>query len=351
MMNKKKIFVIMPFVKTDTRNEEDLTEFFHVNIKEPIENDQRLEGRLVVERSSDRFDITENIIRSVYSADYVICDLSGTMSNPNVMFELGVRFSISDRPVILIREKHQNNRKIFDIQGFYTHEYDIKRYKSLEEFLKKKIWDYENESEDFRSPILKALDYDPVLVKTMSKRKLMRIAKSLELQVGFLLRNAGWRINDFIGEFGVNQPIYTEQELHDKILKNYDEIKKLDWTKFKYSSPKLPSLSILITDLPLEFHVSRKIEGILNSYFMNFYITWLSSDHAWMPAQFVVTFWYLLESMRLRQMSSALLGLLMYGEDPKLREDAEKCIIGNWERSNLKMEQAIEILLKGRRDA
>src|SRR5437667_2407704 len=119
----RRVFVIMPFVEGGTRNEAQLTAFFQNNLKRPIEQAD-LKSRYEVYRSGQAFDITTEIIRDVCRADIVIADLSGADPNPNVMYELGVRLAISERPVILIREQNLANKKIFDIYGFYAHPYD-----------------------------------------------------------------------------------------------------------------------------------------------------------------------------------------------------------------------------------
>jgi len=126
------VFVIMPFAHTPTRNKGDLTEFFQTNIKDRIEGDTSLKYRYVVSRSDDTFNITQKIIRDLYTADIVLCDLSGKEANPNVMYELGVRLGISDRPVILFREASKDNQRIFDIDGFHIQEYEITRYRLLD---------------------------------------------------------------------------------------------------------------------------------------------------------------------------------------------------------------------------
>jgi hypothetical protein len=83
--------------------------------------------------------LLNGIVSDLYTADIVLCDLSGVSANPNVMYELGVRVSVTNKPVILFRELAEENRKIFDIQGFYAFEYDPKRYRELEEHIIEKL--------------------------------------------------------------------------------------------------------------------------------------------------------------------------------------------------------------------
>jgi chaperonin GroEL len=146
----------MPFVRGGTRNETQLTAFFNNHLKRSIENAQ-LQFGYRVDRSGQAFDITTEIIRDICRADIVIADLSGEAPNPNVMYELGVRLAVSELPVILIREKIPENRRIFDIYGFFTFEYDPYDYVSLEEHLITKIASLENGAEPYDNPVLRLI--------------------------------------------------------------------------------------------------------------------------------------------------------------------------------------------------
>jgi len=140
----KTVFVIMPFSRTPTRDAADLTEFFQTNLKERIEAETSFKYRYVVSRSDDTFNITKKIIRDLYTADVVLCDLSGNEANPNVMYELGVRLAISNAPVILFREANKDNRRIFDIDGFYIEEYEVTKYRPLGDYIVRKLKRFED---------------------------------------------------------------------------------------------------------------------------------------------------------------------------------------------------------------
>jgi hypothetical protein len=152
----RELFVIMPFTKTETRNQRQLTSFFNTNIKKAIENGL-LNHQYRVWRSGERFNITDEIIRDLYRADIVIADLSGVQPNPNVMYELGVRLAVSDKPVILIREQSASNMKVFDVDSYYIFQYDPFAYCELETHLVDKIRRFETNQETFKSPIHKVL--------------------------------------------------------------------------------------------------------------------------------------------------------------------------------------------------
>jgi len=157
---EKRVFVIMPFGKTPWRDKHQLKSFFETHIKKAIEEVTDLDSGYKVELSDDTFNITDQIIRDLYGAEIVIADLSGEYPNPNVMYELGVRLTLSDKPVILIRENNPKNQKVFDVEGYYTHPFDaldIASCKKLEKRLIKKIKEYETGEETFESPVKKAL--------------------------------------------------------------------------------------------------------------------------------------------------------------------------------------------------
>jgi ribose transport system substrate-binding protein len=158
MTREHTIFVIMPFTATPCRTADQLTAYFDHHLKRRIERETSLRNRYRVHRSDDTFDITAGIIRDLQSADIVICDLSGPEANPNVMYELGVRLSITHKPVILVREKHPENKRIFDIAGFYAHEYDPLNYALLEEHVIAKLRGFEAGAEAFYSPVLDLLE-------------------------------------------------------------------------------------------------------------------------------------------------------------------------------------------------
>lgn len=58
--------------------------------------------------------ITRSLVNSLVKADIVIVDLTGR--NPNVFFELGIRYGLRDKITILIA--HENTEIPFDIRGY-----------------------------------------------------------------------------------------------------------------------------------------------------------------------------------------------------------------------------------------
>ncbi len=124
---ERRVFVIMPFTVANERDRGTLDEFYQKALKAPLETEPWEGFGVRVFRSENKLRITDEMIKDLASADYVIADLSGTPPNPNVMYELGVRLSISTAPVILVREIHKDNHGIFDVSTLHTFHYRCKQ--------------------------------------------------------------------------------------------------------------------------------------------------------------------------------------------------------------------------------
>ena len=225
----------MPFSESPTRNAEQLTSFFENNIKKPIEF-STLAYKYKVSRSADKLLITEHIIRSLHKADIVICDLSGKRGNSNVMYELGVRLALSNRPVILIREGHPANEQIFDIGAFYAELYDPLNYRKLETFLLKKLSDLEVDDKEFESPVLKIIEH--------GTSKLTKLTSSQRYTLFSWVLESLWKrsnevakiISKFLSDSGVqNVPDADDSHgLAGYLEKNETQIADLNWSTIDY---------------------------------------------------------------------------------------------------------------------
>ena len=155
---EKEVFVIMPFSKANNRNQEQLTNFFKT-LQSSIEAEDKLTYNYSVRRSGDDFNITDQIIRNLFNADIVIADISGEEPNPNVMYELGVRLALSEKPVILIREGDETDSIPFDLTSYHTTFYDQFQYDKLLCILVDKLKRLESGEMRYESPVKKALQY------------------------------------------------------------------------------------------------------------------------------------------------------------------------------------------------
>ncbi|MBN1761984.1 MAG: hypothetical protein JW878_02730 [Methanomicrobia archaeon] len=114
-MDLKDCFVIMPFSTTASHTEDEWTAIFEELFK-PAWTEFVVDCyRIKVPRGS----ITKSIIEKLYGASMVFADL--TDSNPNVMYELGVRHTFR-KPSIMVKE--HNSTIPFDVSDYAIFEYE-----------------------------------------------------------------------------------------------------------------------------------------------------------------------------------------------------------------------------------
>ena len=101
MNNNKKCFVIMPFSKTYKLTKEKWAEIFEYTIKPAVEESGL--GYKCERFKLRRANITKDILQELDKAHVVIADLTG--SNPNVLWELGVRHILSNRTILIAQDE------------------------------------------------------------------------------------------------------------------------------------------------------------------------------------------------------------------------------------------------------
>jgi hypothetical protein len=262
----------MPFAETPQRDRNDLLNFFENNLKKVIENEKSFKENYLVSRSSDTFGITEQIIIDLFESDIVICDLSGIQANPNVMYELGIRLAISNNPVILIRESNPKNKKIFDIQGYFTFEYNIKQYNHLEKHLIDKISGFENNFEKYQSPVLKTLENAPGIIDRIIRQnnwdKLVLFQAGIYQYLSSLIRSIG----HFVEGNGLNVEGGTENDFYKFLYTEEEKLNNLNWSEYKLLIPKIPALESFlsfppITGLKLNSETHQRIISYVLTYY------------------------------------------------------------------------------------
>ncbi len=158
-MEVKDCFVIMPFSKSASHTEAEWTEIFE-KLFSPAWTVFDIDcHRTKVPRGS----ITKDIIEKLYSASIVFADL--TDSNPNVMYELGVRHTFK-KPSVMVKAK--GSQIPFDVNDYnvFQYEYTPKGLEDLKNHIKIVIEDvkkYPNKSDnpvwDFRHTSDFLVDY------------------------------------------------------------------------------------------------------------------------------------------------------------------------------------------------
>lgn len=280
------IFVIMPFTSTPKRNKEQLTAFFRDHLKPAIERG-RFSYKYTVTRSDDTFNITEKIITDVYNADIVICDLSGKESNPNVMYELGMRLALTHKPVILIREANEDNRTIFDIGGFFAHPYDPLTYAPLLDHIKSKIKKLEAGEETYRSPVLTLLEQDnPLLVKLSTWRAREKL-RFLKHGVQAMLQLFSTHLAIYLEEKGVEFDLgNTTNDVIPNINKERETFEKIDLSAFHCSLSSQPMIDAYLAEQFLNNIAPAEVVAPFTLHLISFHAHYFAMDllyYRWSP--------------------------------------------------------------------
>lgn len=248
----RSVFTIMPFTSTPTRDKYDLDEFFRTNIKGAIERYDSFRFRYVVSRSADDFLINDSIIRSLYEADIVLCDLSGTRGNPNVMFELGIRLALGTGPVIMFREESTDNERIFDIAHHYAHAYHPTQYRLLEEYIRKKIADFEAADFMFESPVATALRRSPQVIASLARGRQYRRLQVLQFGIHQTRAVHGGDVLMFLRRHEVADVPDLIDDYSEWLHRERDKLKELPWSDFHFATDASPILERFLADPDVE---------------------------------------------------------------------------------------------------
>ncbi|GAA5012649.1 hypothetical protein GCM10025794_00790 [Massilia kyonggiensis] len=259
----------MPFVQANNRDQAALTKFFEDHLKQPIEDNKDLNGKFEVARSSDDFLILDNILLDLANSDMVICDLSGTQANPNVIYELGIRFSVSHKPVILIREQAESNKSMFDVAGLHTFHYNMNDTKTLERHIVKKVKEYDEEPAKYTSPVLKILNHEAAFWMQLPIRKasafLGGIASAAEANLSAFAK----AVNNHLRKKGDNDFLASPVTTIYKSIEAYSSSPEI-FDDFDYHISSIPSLDSYLSSVYLLGLVEESVEKSFRTYAMNY---------------------------------------------------------------------------------
>jgi hypothetical protein len=258
------VFMIMPFRETQTRRSDDLDAFFN-RIKQSVES-AKLQNVYQVTRSDDQFNITKNIMLELYTADLVICDLSGAHPNPNVMYELGIRLALSDKPVILIQERPLTTERVFDIAGFYIYVYDPHDDGILMQYLLDKLSRIESGEEIFRSPVRDVLITAGTEIAARGTAPFHAITNlNIGLQLAMRAYNAN--VTEFVSKMNSYLCPPKSAEGVETVgwwINNVDRLRELDWSLYH----KWPLLNPMIETF---WQCSELRDSLPSAVFFNLY--------------------------------------------------------------------------------
>ena len=309
----------MPFVKSPTRNQEQLTSFFRNKIKRPVE-EADLRNKYVVSRSADAFNINAQIIKDLYTADIVICDLSGEQANPNVMYELGMRLAFSNGPVILIRERHENNNNIFDVGGFYTELYDP-LLDEISDYLIDKIRRLEEseEEEGEHSPVLTVLREEVPLLQRMSGRRAAHLLKHLALQLEKTQIGFGAAVVVHVSNSADVDFSHIVEDLATELTDKRDSLTSVPWSQLEVTPGNQPTIDAYIASPYLEGLLDDQVVEKFTSAIFTYYSRFLAADTLWQPPSLNIVTSFLSNSVSIQEMANALQEALV---DPSAKTSA-----------------------------
>ena len=139
-MDKKKVFVIMPFQN----------EFFEVFEMLKMKFGDRFEFDNAAEEGNQQ-NILKDIIQPIYEADVIIADLTGL--NANVMYELGIAHTFNKKTIIITRD--DLSKLPFDLKQYRAKDYDthFKKFAELLEYLEINLVGATDNTVSFSNPV------------------------------------------------------------------------------------------------------------------------------------------------------------------------------------------------------
>jgi hypothetical protein len=182
MKNKKKCFVIMPFSETNSLAEKKWTEIFE-HIIQPAVEDCRL-GHECGRYEFRRANIIKDILQELNNAHVVIADL--TDSNPNVLWELGVRHTLSKRTILIAQNKKflPSDLKDYPIITYKYKPTPTEGHKFRQE-IKDKLTDIEADPEKPDSPVADFLEHKNIDIIAYEKSANLRKLDALLSELSF----------------------------------------------------------------------------------------------------------------------------------------------------------------------
>ncbi|MBR4333328.1 MAG: hypothetical protein IKP72_11680 [Clostridia bacterium] len=139
-MEKKKVFVIMPFQD----------QFFEVYEMLKMQFQEGFEFSNANDEGNPQ-NILKDVVQPIYEADIILADLTGL--NPNVMYELGLAHSFNKKTIIITQDDLSNLP--FDLKQYRAKDYTthFKKFAELVDFLKRMLEGAVDDSVSFGNPV------------------------------------------------------------------------------------------------------------------------------------------------------------------------------------------------------
>ena len=139
-MEKKKVFVIMPFQD----------QFFEVYEMLKMQFQEAFDFSNANDEGNPQ-NILKDVVQPIYDADIIIADLTGL--NPNVMYELGLAHTFNKKTIIITQD--DLNTLPFDLKQYRAKDYSthFKKFAELVEFLKRMLEGAVDGSVSYSNPV------------------------------------------------------------------------------------------------------------------------------------------------------------------------------------------------------
>lgn len=139
-MDKKKVFVIMPFSDV----------FFEVYEMLKVKFGERFEFTNAGDEGNQQ-NILKDIIQPIYEADIIIADLTGL--NANVMYELGLAHCFNKKTIVITQD--DLSTLPFDLKQYRAKDYNthFKKFAELVEYLEKNLNGAIDNSVSYSNPV------------------------------------------------------------------------------------------------------------------------------------------------------------------------------------------------------
>ena len=151
-MEKRKVFVIMPFEDT----------FFEVYEMIKMELGDDFEFSHAGEEGNQQ-NILKDIIQSIFEADIVIADLTGL--NSNVLYELGIAHTFNRKTIVITQD--EMSKLPFDLKQYRAKDYSthFKKFAELITYLQTNLKGAIDGSVSFSNPVKDFLSFGKIEIK------------------------------------------------------------------------------------------------------------------------------------------------------------------------------------------
>ncbi len=255
---KRLCYVIMPFSKHVGIDEEEWTDVYETIFKPAIEGSgfgYRCERSTITTGS-----FTKNIVENMKNSHVVLADITGF--NGNVMWELGVRHSLSSRTIMVARNNVTEKKVISDLSTYGVHFYDNdgRAIETFKKEIKETLKELETNPNKIDSPVLDFIKAEDMILSSRDQKLKINKIKGLLTELIENLRVADKMIS---GEYAIKNEAVTFARFE------YPAIDELLITNY-----------VVIKDLPQSFHNLKSWMVNVNQSLdlLDYYISLSKSD-------------------------------------------------------------------------